>query len=413
MRYGLIGEHLGHSHSKMIHALLGAYPYELYELPEEEIGAFIAQKDIGGLNVTIPYKKTVIPFCDRLTREARRIGSVNTLVRCADGSLLGHNTDYAGFVHMARGAGVDFAGRKALVLGSGGASLTAVAAARDLGARSVTVISRSGEDNYTNLRSRHADAQIIVNCTPVGMFPRGDGCPVDISIFGALEGVLDMVYNPLRTNLVLDARARGVKASGGLDMLVAQACEACACFTGVPVPPERARRALDQVRAQVENIVLIGMPGSGKSAVGRLLSQKTGRELIDVDQLIVREAGKTVPQIFAQEGERAFREREARAVEQASAMTGKIIATGGGAVLRERNVRALKRGGRLYLLSRLLEKLDMEDRPLSSGIDALRAMQAVRDPIYRASADKTIDNNGALESAAGAILEDFYAYTGT
>ena len=306
--YGLLGRKLGHSWSVPIHQALGCEDYRLIELEPEDLSAFLAREDIGGLNVTIPYKRDVMPHCDEIDEAARAIGSVNTIVR-REGKLFAYNTDAAGFCYMARRAGISFADRKTVILGSGGASLMAQAMVRQLGSREVAVISRSGEDNYETL-SRHADADILVNATPVGMFPGNGDAPVDLDAFPALSGVLDLIYNPRRTALLQQAERLGLPRSDGLPMLVAQAVAAEEHFFDAPIPEDETERILDKLRREMTNLVLIGMPGSGKTTVGRALANLTGREAIDLDSRIEERAGRSIPEIFAREGEAAFRALE-------------------------------------------------------------------------------------------------------
>ena len=408
--YGLLGRKLGHSWSVPIHAALGCAGYRLYELEPEKLAAFLRRTDIGGLNVTIPYKRDVMPLCDEIDPAAADIGSVNTLVRGADGKLRGYNTDIDGFCYMARRAGIGFAGKKVVVLGSGGASLTAQAAARREGAREITVISRSGPDNYGNL-DRHADAEIVVNTTPVGMYPGNGAAPVDLSAFPRCEGVLDVIYNPRRTALLLQAEALGIPCCDGLPMLVAQAKTAEERFFGKPISDEENERILSQLRREMGNIVLIGMPGSGKSSIGQLLADLTGREAVDIDQKIADRAGCSIPEIFAQGGETAFRALEREETAKAGALTGKILLTGGGVVKTPENYGALRQNGRVYHLLRDLNVLPTDGRPLSQGAD-LAAMWRQREPLYRAFRDVSMDNNGPAAETAQAIWRDFCAHIG-
>lgn len=406
MRCGLIGERLGHSYSKWIHERFGAYSYDLCSLAPTEVEAFVRTGGYQGLNVTIPYKQTVLPLCDTLSDTARRVGSVNTLLRTPDGALHGFNTDYAGFAAMAARAGVEFAGRRVAVLGSGGTSLTAQAVATDAGAASVTVVSRSGPVRYDELGPAR-DCDLLVNTTPVGMFPGNGSAPVSLDGFPRCAGVLDVIYNPLRTALVQQAEARGVPAAGGLYMLAAQAAEAYRIFTGAPLPAGALATVYADLLREVENIVLIGMPGSGKSTLGRLLAERLGRPLLDTDAAAAEQAGKSVPAIFAQDGEPAFRAFERAAAAACGKQKGAVIATGGGVVLSEDNVRALRQNGRLFFLRRPLEALETVGRPLSTGPAALRRMYAARLPLYRAACDVEIDNTGAPERAVQQILEAF------
>ena len=408
--YGLLGRKLGHSWSVPIHAALGNGAYRLIELEPDQLAPFLRREDIGGLNVTIPYKRDVMPLCDAIDPAAEAIGSVNTIVRQPDGRLVGYNTDIDGFLYMARRAGISLAGKKVVILGSGGASLTAQAAARQEGAAEIIVISRSGPDNYENL-SRHADAQVLVNATPVGMYPGNGASPVDLTAFPALEGVLDVVYNPRRTALLLQGSALGISCSDGLPMLVAQAVVAEERFFDRSIPASENERILAQLRREMTNIVLIGMPGSGKTTVGTALAALTGREAIDLDQLIETTAGCSIPEIFAQEGEAGFRAREAAAAAEAGKRTGVILLTGGGIIKTAANYDALHQNGRIYQLVRDLSLLPTEGRPLSQGAD-LEAMWRERAPLYQRFRDAEIDNSGTVEDTAAAIWRDFCEHSG-
>lgn len=403
--YGLLGRKLGHSWSVPIHKALGCQEYRLIELEPEELAAFLRREDLGGVNITIPYKRDVMPLCDEIDPGAQAIGSVNTIVRRSDGTLRGYNTDIDGFCYMARRAGISLTGEKVVILGSGGASLTAQAAARREGAREVVVISRSGENNYENL-SRHADAGIVVNTTPVGMFPGNGAAPVDLTVFPQCRGVLDVVYNPRRTALLLQARELGIPCCDGLPMLVAQAKAAEERFFETAIPDGENERILRQLRREMGNIVLIGMPGCGKSTIGQLLAEKTGREAVDIDQRIAERAGCSIPEIFARGGEAEFRALEREETARAGALTGKILLTGGGAVKTPENYAALHQNGRVYHLLRDLETLPTDGRPLSQGAD-LAAMWRQREPLYRRFRDVTVDNNGAPEDTVDAIWRDF------
>ncbi len=406
MEYGLIGEKLGHSHSPRIHSLLAGYDYQLKELPPEELPAFLARRDFKGLNVTIPYKKAVVPFCAALGEGARRIGCVNTLVARPDGSLFGENTDYFGFCYTLRRSGIDLRGRHVLVLGTGGTSLTASRAAEDLGAASVERVSRQGALNYENVYDRQ-ETNIILNTAPVGMYPRNGAAAVDLSRFSRLEGVADVVYNPLKTALLLQAEALGLPYAGGLPMLVAQAAAAAALFTGADVPEERMEAVLRQVAADVTNLVLIGMPGAGKTTVGALAAKALGRPFFDADAAIEERAGKPIPRIFAEEGEAAFRALETEVLAELGKRSGAVIATGGGAVLLQRNLPLLRQNGRILRLRRPLERLPLEGRPLSASPERLREMEREREPFYAAAADITLDNTGAAADTAAAVVRAF------
>lgn len=398
MRCGLLGRKLSHSYSPEIHARLGSYSYILYEKEPEALEAFLKNGDFSGINVTIPYKKAVIPYCDALSPRAQALGAVNTVVR-REGRLIGHNTDYFGFEAMVRRTGLAVAGKKVLVLGSGGASNTAVAVLRELGAR-VVVISRSGEDHYENL-DRHADAALIVNATPVGMYPNVGVSPVDLAQFPRLEGVLDLIYNPARTQLLLDAQERSLVTENGLWMLVAQAKEAAEWFTEKSISDGVIPMIHARLRQQMENIILIGMPGCGKSTVGKALAEKTGKTFVDADTAIMKAAGMSIPEIFATQGEPGFRAIETQVLANLGMGSGQIIATGGGCVTREENFRLLKQNGTLFCLERELGKLPTVGRPLSKDLEQ---MYRVRQPLYRRFADHFIDNNGSAEETVSQIL---------
>lgn len=404
-RFGLIGAKLGHSLSPEIHARFGTYRYDLIELAEEELADFLTNGDFDGLNVTIPYKKAVIPFCAELTPRAKAIGSVNTIVRREDGTLLGDNTDYAGFLWMTEKAGVEVAGKKCLVLGSGGASLTCCAVLRDLGASEVVTISRSGPDNYTNLE-RHADAALIVNATPVGMHPAADASPLpSLDGFPKLEGVLDIIYNPLRTDLLAMAAERGLPAVNGLGMLVTQAKVAAEHFLGRSIPDSCIEGLLSDLTRNFANVVLVGMPGAGKTSVGRILADRLRRPFVDTDERIEAKAGMSTERIFCELGEAAFREIETSVLEEISLSHGIVIATGGGSLLREKNRRLLKRNGQLYWLRRPIKDLPVKGRPLSQA-RGVEAIYAEREPIYRGAADRIIDNVTVKEAVSKILGED-------
>ena len=393
MEYGLLGEKLGHSFSPQIHRDLAGYDYQLLPTPPEAVEDLFARRAFQGLNVTIPYKRMVMPLCDEIDPRAAAIGAVNTVVN-RNGRLTGYNTDIDGFLYMARRAGVDMAGKKVVILGSGGTSRTARAAAGELGAREIVTVSRHGEDNYQNL-SRHADAQVLVNTTPVGMYPNWGQSPVSLESFPALEGVLDVVYNPLRTALLLQAEERGLPCSCGLPMLVAQAKRAAELFTGQNIDDSRAEAVLHGLREQLTSIVLIGMPGCGKTTVGRALAGKLGRTFVDLDEEIVRRAGTSIPEIFAREGEAGFRERESALVREFGERTGLVVSTGGGVVTRRENYIPLKQNGLLLHLRRDPAALPTDGRPLSQAT-APEELWRRRAPLYAAFADGEIDNNGTL-----------------
>ena len=401
MKCGLLGRKLGHSYSPQIHAHLGDYSYTLFEKEPEELEDFLRNGDFTGINVTMPYKKDVIPYLDELSPIAARLGAVNTIVR-RDGRLIGHNTDHFGFLEMVRSSGLDVAGKKVLVLGTGGASRPVTAALVQMGAKVVS-ISRSGENNYNNLHL-HADAAVIANATPVGMYPHTGVSPVDLSLFPRLEGVLDIIFNPARTQLLLDAEARGLVAVNGLLMLVAQAKEASEWFQNTTLDDSLIPGIHGALRHQMENIVLIGMPGCGKSTVGQALAERTGKRFVDADGEIVKLAGKPIPAIFAEDGEEVFRAWETRALEQLGKGSGQIIATGGGCVTRPRNYPLLHQNGSLFWLQRDLSKLPTDGRPLSQA-NKLTEMYEIRRPLYAAFADTVIGNDGPLEETLARIME--------
>ena len=401
MKCGLLGRKLGHSYSPQIHGLLGDYSYDLFEKEPDELASFLKNGDFTGINVTIPYKKDVIPYLDALSPAAQKIGSVNTIVRRADGSLFGHNSDYFGFVSLVKHSGIAVEGKKVLVLGSGGTSNMVVTALRDLGAAPV-VISRSGENNYGNLHL-HADASVIVNATPVGMYPNTGVSPIDLRRFPALTGVLDVIYNPAKTQLLLDAEKLGIPHENGLWMLVAQAKEASEYFTGKKLPDSCIEKIHGILSRQMKNVVLIGMPGCGKSTIGNLLARKLGRKFVDADEEIIQLAGKSIPEIFARDGEEIFREWETMALEHLGKQSGLVIATGGGCVTRQRNYPALHQNGSIVWLERDLSLLPTDGRPLSQS-NRLEEMYAVRKPLYEAFADVRVANTGSPENTVTEIL---------
>jgi len=408
MKSGLLGRKLGHSYSPQIHEYLGSYSYDLFEKEPEEVGSFVKNGDYTGINVTIPYKKDVIPYLDVLSPLAKRMGAVNTIVRRADGSLFGHNTDYFGFSSMVHRSGICVTGKKVLVLGSGGASNTAVKVLEDMGAN-VIVISRSGKDNYSNLHL-HKDASVIVNCTPVGMYPNTGIAPLDLKAFPDLEGVLDMVYNPARTQLLLDAEKMGLPYENGLWMLVAQAKEAAEYFGNKSLPDTVIGNVYKKMSGKMQNIVLIGMPGCGKSTIASLLGEKLGRKVVDADQEIVKLAGKSIPEIFADDGEETFRNLETQVLAELGKQSQLVIATGGGCVTRDRNYPMLHQNSSIFWLQRDLDLLPTEGRPLSQNT-RMQDMFRIREPLYSAFADYVICNNRSSEDTVHQILTILEAET--
>lgn len=403
--YGLLGEKLGHSYSKPIHNMLASYDYELYPVSRERLHALMRGRAFQGLNVTIPYKLEVMPYCDALSEEARAVGSVNTLTFDESGRLWGHNTDLFGFEDLARRADISLANKKVLILGSGGASRTAQAAARRAGASEIIVASRQGPVDYACLRTRHADGQVIINTTPVGMYPENGVSPVQLSDFPKCEGVLDMIYNPLRTELLMQAEERNIPNANGLWMLIAQAWRAAELFQGAPIPLERALEVKETMLSGLTQLVLVGMPGCGKSSLGRRMAESMGRRFVDMDEWIEAQAGLPVPRIIREQGEAAFRALEHEAARALGKENGLVIATGGGVVLDLRNIRALRQNGRIVFVERTLDQLDMRDRPLSKSRAALERMARERLPLYRGACDISLENNCGLEDCAKALEE--------
>ena len=404
MQCGLLGEKLGHSYSPQIHGLLADYEYTLFEKAPDEVEQFVRRGDWHGLNVTIPYKKTVIPCCDELSETAKIIGSVNTLLRREDGSIYGDNTDAFGFEMLLDSVlpGAELSGKKALVLGTGGASVTVCAVLRRHGAE-VIAISRTGENNYQNI-TRHEDAFLIANTTPLGMFPNNGEKAVDLAVFPDLAAVLDVVYNPARTALLLQAEQLGIPHAGGLLMLVAQAKRSAELFLGKALPDPEINRITDLLCFQMQNLILIGMPGSGKTTVAALLAKKLERPLREADAEIETAAGMSIPEIFRQEGEAGFRRKETAVLAQLGKQSGLVISTGGGCVTRAENYPLLHQNGTIIRLIRDTDRLAREGRPLSLHAD-LKQMEAQRNPFYEQFADFTVDNNGSPEDTAAAILE--------
>ncbi len=401
MQCGLLGRKLGHSYSPQIHAQLDGYDYRLFEKEPEALQDFLKKGDFAGLNVTIPYKKDVIPYLDELSPRAQALGAVNTIVR-RNGKLIGHNTDYFGFETMLLSSGVSVRGKKALVCGSGGASNTACAVLREHGA-DVIVLSRSGENNYQNL-DRHSDAALIVNATPLGMYPNVDASPIeDLSVFPKLEGVLDLVYNPARTSILLKAEALGIPAINGLRMLVAQAKESAEWFTGGSIDNSCIQEIYHSLRRQMENIILIGMPGCGKTTVGTFLAQTLSRPLKDADTELEKAAGRKITDIIPADGEAAFRVLESETLLDLGKQSGLVIATGGGCVTVPNNYEKLHRNGTIIWLKRDLDLLPTNGRPLSQA-GHLREMYEKRAPLYTRFADFTVENSGDPQETAREII---------
>lgn len=402
--YGLLGEHLPHSFSPQIHSALGNKDYGLFEVAPENLDAFMKEHNFKGINVTIPYKKAVIPYLDEISPEAEKIGAVNT-IKVKDGKLCGYNTDYFGFKYMVEKSGISIKGKKALVLGSGGASATVQAVLRDMEASEIIVVSRNGIDNYVNMYIKHTDAEIIVNTTPVGMYPDNLNTLVDLDRFGKLSGVLDVVYNPLKTRLILDAEQRDIPSSAGLSMLVAQAKKAHEIFFDTTTELEVCVQIERSLILQMCNIVLIGMAGCGKSTIGKRLSELLKKDLIDTDEMIVNTENMPIPQIFAEKGEDYFRWCENVAVNIAGKEKSQIIATGGGVVTRPENYNSLKQNGIIVFINRDADLLPTNGRPLSQ-MHGVKALYEKRMPLYRQFADIEVDGNGTIEEVANRIIKE-------
>lgn len=411
IEFGLLGEKLGHSFSKDIHALLGDYSYELIEVPREELRSFISERKFSGLNVTIPYKETLIPYLDFLDDKARKIGAVNTIVN-RGGKLYGYNTDFYGMEMLFAHAKIDPRGKTVAILGTGGTSKTAFAVMEHLEAKEIFKVSRSGADGaltYEGLYEVADGVDIIINTTPAGMFPDIDGCAVDLSKFKNLSGVIDAVYNPLRTSLIIEAKKRGIRAEGGLYMLVSQAALAAELFCGERIGLLKTEKVYRRILRDKENIVLIGMPASGKTTVGRILEKKLRRKAYDSDKLIEKAEKRTISDIFQNEGEATFRNMEADMIRSLSEKNGIVISTGGGAPLREENVDNLKKNGRLYFIDRPLGQLmPTKSRPLASSAEAIERRFNERYGIYSLAADVRIDADTSAPMTADKIIKELY-----
>lgn len=406
LKYGLLGKTLKHSYSKIIHELFGAYSYDLISVEEGELEAILNNSEYGGFNVTIPYKQAVIKYCSKLSYGAEKIGSVNTVVRQSNGELYGYNTDYDGFFELLRANDIKLAKKKVAVLGSGGTSKTALAVCKDTDVSEIVCISRNGEYNYNNTNSWN-DVQAIINTTPVGMYPQSGNSLINFDEFNNCRYVADVVYNPLKTKLVFDAEMHGIKAVNGLLMLVKQAQSAYELFTGQSLPNEVAYNVYKKLYADTCNIVLIGMPGSGKSTVGKKVAELLGKEYIDIDEEIVKGENKTIPQIFGESGESGFRKLEKRYTKHIGEMTGKVISTGGGVVLNDENKYSLCQNGIIFYIKRSIENLEMVGRPLSKNITVLKEMYRVRKELYNSFADVEVENNKSVNEAAEKIITEY------
>lgn len=401
MQYGLLGQKLSHSYSPQIHKALAGYEYGLIQIEPEDLERFMQIADFSGINVTIPYKKAVLPYCHSLSPQARRLGAVNTIVKRPDGTLWGHNTDYFGFQEMVRLSGLSVQNKKVLVLGSGGAGVTATAVMQDLGANVIN-ISRGGENNYDNL-DIHKDASVIVNATPVGMYPNTGVAPLQISAFPNLEGVLDLIYNPSKTDLLQQAEEKGLVARNGLYMLVAQAKESAEYFCGNKIADSKIEEVYKSLKSQMENIVLIGMPGSGKSTIGAIMAHSLNRSFIDTDQLIVERSRMPIPSFIEKYGLERFRQEESAVIRDVCKQSGLVIATGGGCVTREDNYRPLRQNSTVVWIMRDIELLPTDGRPLSQSGN-LQTMYETRRSLYSRFADIHVNNDQTPEKAADRIL---------
>lgn len=404
MKYGLIGEKLGHSFSKPIHERIADYTYEIKEIKREELDSFMKEKDFLGINVTIPYKSQVIPYLDYIDPVAEKIGAVNTIINRA-GKLYGYNTDFGGLKMLTEKSVFGYKNKKVLIFGTGGTSKTAAAVADFLGASEIITVGRKSRVNYENVYSLHSDADFIINTTPVGMYPDNDSCVADLSRFKCLKGVTDAVYNPLKTTLCQQGEALGIKSCTGLYMLVCQAVLAVERFTGKELNTEKiADEIYSEMLKEKTNIVLIGMPGSGKSTVGKALAEKLGKEFIDTDEMITSSYGN-ISDIFAEKGEEYFRKAETEQVKIAAKRNCTVIATGGGAVLKKENMQALGQNGLIFFLNRPLEHIiPTSDRPLSSDYESLKKRYDERYDIYVASADREIFVDGDVDSTVEKII---------
>ncbi|MBR3966249.1 MAG: shikimate dehydrogenase [Clostridia bacterium] len=412
MKYGCIGEHLGHSFSKEIHNALAPYEYEICEVERNHLDIFMEKHDFLAINVTIPYKEMVIPHLYYVSDTAKEIGAVNTIVN-RDGKLYGYNTDHFGMSALIKRMGLELSGKKVAVLGSGGTSKTAYAVAKDMGASEIIKISRSAKEGactYEELYLNHENTEIIINTTPCGMFPHPHEMPIDLDRLPCVKGVVDAVYNPLRTLLVSEAKKRGICAEGGLFMLVAQAVRASEIFIDTKYSEKDTEKVYKKVLSEKENIVLCGMPGSGKSTVGALLAKELGRPFIDTDSLIIEQTGTEISDIFANQGEKVFRDIEEEIIrEKVLSISGAVIATGGGAILRENNVRALKQNGKLFFLDRpLMDLMPTDDRPLASTAEAIKKRYEERYELYKTVSDIRIDCDNLPEKIAEEIIKEHF-----
>lgn len=404
MRCALIGEKLSHSYSRLIHKKFGMYSYDLVELPPDNLKEFVEHGGYDAFNVTIPYKSAIIPYIDKVETLAMQIGAINTVCRLG-GKTYGYNTDILGMAYMLKRAGIALGGKNVMILGSGGTGKTAEMLAKKNGAASITVVSRSGSVNYKNFYELQ-QTQIIINTTPVGMYPYSDISLADLSKFRNLEAVADVIYNPMRTRLMLQARELNLKYAGGLYMLVAQAKYSMDIFVKNRHPDEIIEQVYKYLLSRIINIVLVGMPGSGKTSIGKAVARRERRRYVDSDAEIVASEGRAITEIFAEKGEEYFRKKEKQTLFLLGSQNGMVISTGGGAVLDRENYYSLKANGRIYYLEREINDLATRGRPLSTGTEALKKLLEQREPLYKAFADVTVENDGDFFSCVDKILED-------
>lgn len=411
MKFGLLGKTLGHSYSPRIHHELGNKEYSLFERQPEDLDAFFEDSELQGINITIPYKIKALEACQNISSVAKTIGCVNTMVRQQDGSWYGHNTDYDGFIYMLKQANIPIQGQHCLVLGDGATSTTIHVALKNMGAKSITHLSRKQAPTYNDVGQFYKETDIIINATPVGMYPN---CPeqlIDLTPFKNLKGVADVIYNPHRTALLVQAEQLGIPATDGLPMLVAQAVYAANLFQNVEHDESRINTIVDEIRSELDNIVIIGMPGSGKTTIGGELAKELGRTFYDADVVFTETYGKTPAQVIEAEGEPVFRQMESAILAKLSKETGLVIATGGGCVTQANNYPILRQNGRIYCLQRDLDQLDTAGRPLSQGgLEHLIELEKIRRPMYQVFAQKMIDNK-TIQDTVATIKEDFYAHT--
>lgn len=411
--YGLVGEKLSHSFSKIIHEKLADYNYELLPMTLQELDAFMTDRKFDGINVTIPYKLTVMQYCDIIDDSAQKIGAVNTIIN-QDGKLIGYNTDFKGFLYSLTANDIEITGKNVMILGTGGTCKTTKAVCEYLKAKKITIVSRHASDSAISYEQAYSDeftkdTQVIINSTPIGMYPDIYCTPIDISQFSSLEAIADVIYNPLKTRLLLDAKSKGLKYTNGLQMLVAQAKYACELFLDKTIPDSEIDIIHDDIKRGLENIVLTGMPGCGKTTLGKRVASKTGKQFIDLDQIIEKNANMTIEQIFDKFGEAYFRKLEHETVKEYSKLTGLVISTGGGVILNNNNIDALSQNGKIIFIDRPIKKLAIgEGRPLSSNAEAVSKMYKERYPIYVKTSDIQMHNQHEASIAVKQLLKLIY-----